>query len=232
MTHGNQHMEGVTMAKTEQVVASTLVKDFTLYPRTDVDSTHVSAMIQALETGVTLPPMLVEQQSLRIVDGFHRHAALQRVRGPDAEIDVILEAMTEAEIFERAMAANANHGRTFSPFDRARCIGRAEELGLERDAIAKALNMSRARVDDLYIRRYTADGQVLKRTMAHLAGKTATGKQMEANRRAGGMDQLFYIRQVIVLLESGAINWERPSVVDALGRLGDLLQETVREQVA
>src|SRR5688572_13414948 len=59
----------------ETIKASELVEDFDLYPRGDVDGTHVLSLVQALEAGVELPPIIACKKTKRIVDGFHRRRA-------------------------------------------------------------------------------------------------------------------------------------------------------------
>ena len=79
------------------------------------------------------------------------------------------------------------------------------------------------RLDDLYVARYTTDGVALKQTITHFAGKKSTGAIREVNLKVGGMNQAFYINQVIALLEHNAVDWNRKSVTDGLQKLGSLL---------
>jgi hypothetical protein len=79
-----------------------------------VDKQHVSALAQLAAS--TLPPVLVHQRTLRVIDGVHRvHAAI--LRG-DATIAAELIDCAEAEVFIRAVQANASHGLPLSLEDR------------------------------------------------------------------------------------------------------------------
>jgi hypothetical protein len=79
-----------------------------------IQKQHVSALAQLAPS--TLPPVLVHQRTLRVIDGVHRvHAAI--LRG-DATIAAELVDCAEAEIFIRAVQANASHGLPLSLEDR------------------------------------------------------------------------------------------------------------------
>lgn len=212
---------------TRTIKASRLVFDYSFYPREEIRSYHVRQIVEALEAGAMLPPIVVDRKSKRVVDGFHRVRAYQEIYGQDAKIPVILKTYeTESEMFAEAVALNATHGWGLTPYDRARAIARAEELKMEPAVIAKALNMTPEHLAELKATRmafYQMKPTMLKRTTAHLAGDELTEKQLEYNRRAGGMSQTFYINQVIAMLEADAVDWERETVVKALKHLHQLL---------
>ena len=218
------------MAKT--VSASALVEDYTLYPRAQVDAQHVREMVESLKAGGVLPPIIVDRATMRVVDGFHRLAALRRVYGADAEIPVVLNSyVSEADIFESAMRLNAAHGRNLTSYDKARAIYLASQLGIEKATIASALNLTLERVDHLQVNRMTADGVPLKYTMAHMAGTKLDEHQGRMNQRAGGMSPVFYINQVSALLDSGSLDLGNAKVMAALRRLDGAL-ESIRVTTA
>lgn len=79
-----------------------------------IDKRHVSALAQIDQSA--LPPVLVHQRTLRVIDGVHRvHAAI--VRG-EATIAAEFIDCDEGEIFIRAVQANSSHGRPLSLEDR------------------------------------------------------------------------------------------------------------------
>lgn len=205
------------------VKISELVKDPELYPRAGVDPVHVSAITHALKAGAQMPPLLVQKGSRRIIDGYHRAAALERIYGNDAEVKVNFSDVSDAEMFTEAMRSNNSHGRPLSPFDRARSITISRGLGLPDDVTATALNITRERLDAIVVDRLTADGQVLKRTLGHLAGTRISDAQAHYNKIAGGMNQLFYINQAIALIESDSIDWQNQAVAVAVRKLTELL---------
>lgn len=211
-----------------KLAVGSLLLDFNLYPRAEIDKYHVRELQAALEAGVTLPPLLVDTKSKRVVDGFHRVKAFLRLYGVTAKIECVLrDYLAENDMLRDAMALNSAHGRALSRYDKAHAIQLADGLGLSREDTAKALSMTVERVESLLLERTTASGEVLKRTMAHFAGDTLLPEQAAYNRGAGGMDQLFYIRQVIALVESNSIDWERHTVVSALRRLSEALEKAL-----
>jgi hypothetical protein len=217
--------------KQTKVKASKLVLDYTLYPREQIQSYHVGQIAEALEAGTVLPPIVVDRKSQRITDGFHRVKAYRKVFGKDAQIPAVFKDYeSEAEMFADAIVLNAAHGKNLTPYDRARCIARAEELNMAPDEVARALNMTVESLGELKAERlayFHAKPIVLKRTTAHLAGEELTDDQMEYNRRSGGMNQDFYINQLIGMLEADAVDWESEKVVGALKRLKELLDKSL-----
>lgn len=221
------------MKETAQTVKATaLVLDYDFYPREQIQSFHVSQMIEAMEAGVTLPPIVVDMKSKRVVDGFHRVRAYQKLYGRDATIPAIFKTYkTEADMFADGISLNTSHGRPLTPYDKARCIARAEELKMEPQLTAKALNMTPERLGELKASRiatYKMKPITLKRTMAHLAGEELTDEQYAYNLKAGGMNQTFFINQVIAMLEADAVDRDDKKTVKALKRLHDLLEETLK----
>ncbi len=215
-----------------KIKISKLVLDYNIYPRAEIKAFSVNQMVEAMEAGAILPPIKVDKKSKRVVDGFHRVRAYQKMHGPEAEIPAELkEYASEADMFAEAMALNVVHGSNLTPFDKARCLAKAEELKIETPLVARALNMTVESLSDLKASRlgyFQAKPIVLKRTLVHLAGEDLTEKQIEYNRQAGGMPCTFYINQLIAMLEAEAIEWKNEKVVYGLKRLHDLLDGALR----
>jgi len=189
---------------------SDLVLDFTLYPRHIVDGTHVAHLQEAIHAGAELPPILIDKKTKRIVDGVHRYKAHLRALGDEGTIRAEVQSFrSEAEMFLEAARRNAGHGRRLTTFDRLRCIQLATQLDINEDALAGALMIPVERVASLRVERMSKPAvrtevpTALKRTIAkNMAGKRLNKKQIEANRRLSGMRAVFYVNQVIHLLES------------------------------
>lgn len=207
------------------VPATELVQDFNLYPRAQIDDYHVREMANAMQAGVEFPAIIAERSTKRITDGFHRVRAWQRDGGPNVKVPVEFHVYeNEAALFTEAIRLNSAHGRNLTIYDKTRCLTLAEEYGIERSVAADALHITVERAEKLLVERVAATGEVLKRTMHHLAGKSVTAAQRAFNRdRAGGLDQLFYINQVIALLETDSMDWSRDNVVAGLRRLHEML---------
>ena len=130
--------------QTTKLKAIDLVMDWNLWPRQAaqrLDSTNVARMKEALRNGFSLPPVIVDKKSLRIIDGFHRTRAVLDLFGDDADIEAIVkEYKDEKEMFLEAGSTNHHHGLPMSPKDRAHFVSKARKMKIPWPAIAKALS--------------------------------------------------------------------------------------------
>ena len=105
--------------ETTKIKAIEAVYDWNIWPRQSVqklDSTNLARMKEALRTGFTLPPPVLNKKDNRIVDGFHRIEAHLKVFGEDAELDVILKDYpNDAEMILDSGAMNNQQGYRFLP---------------------------------------------------------------------------------------------------------------------
>ena len=210
----------------KRIKAASLVLDYNIYQRHELDDYHVREIKHAMEAGVEMPPVVADKVTKRVVDGFHRVTAALK-GDPNATILVTFqEYASDGELFQDSMQRNAGHGRNLTKYDKARCGILGQEFGLTPAQISTALNMTGARLTSLLLKRTAASGEVLKQTTAHFAGKAMTPAQERYSRRqAGGLDQLFYINQVVALVESGSVDLSREKVVAGLAKLRDLLAD-------
>lgn len=215
------------------VPLASLVLDFNLYPRGQVSAQHVHYLVEAIEADAKIPPIVICKSSRRIVDGFHRHRAYHRVLGDDGRIEVVeMTYDSEAALFVDAMRRNNSHGAALTKFDKTHCMLRAEELGITMDQLASALQITTESIGALKTNRvgrlWTTKAQIpLKRTIRHMAGKTLTAGQQEANDKLSGMNQAFYVRQLILLLKNDLVDTENELLMESLKTLHGLLEEHV-----
>lgn len=207
--------------------AAGLILDFDLYPRHDVDNHNIRCIVTAIEAGETMPPVVIDKKSKRVIDGFHRIKATLRTDG-DATIAVIEKSYkNDAAMFIDAMRLNANHGAKLDSHDRAHCCIVAERLKIPMDAVAGALHMPKEKLGGLRVCRTAKDssGQAvpLKRTMQHMAGQKLTRPQVAANERSSGMNQVFYANQIIDLIESKSLDRNDDKLLERLRHLHGLL---------
>ena len=219
-----------------EVSIAELILDFDLYPRTQIDSSHVRYMRIAHEGGTILPQPIIDKKSKRVIDGFHRISMYKRI-DKSMKIEVIEKNYaSDAEMFADAMRLNAHHGRNLSPFDRAHCIIRAESLGMTVEQIAGDLSMSVEAIGEMKLEKMgtmRSDGLrvtiPIKRTIQHMHGRQLTKRQFEANDRLGGMNQMFYVNQLIELIESDLLDKENEDLMARLQVLEDLLKAVIKE---
>ncbi len=212
-----------------------LVEDLSVYPRFQVDDQHVRALAEAIEAGCELPPVVVERKSKRIVDGFHRKRAYERVHGPDHKIEVALKTYpSEAELFLDAARLNSSHGRPMVACDYARTVQTARRLGVKDISIvARVLNITVKKLDGIVATRF-ARGTVdsikavpIKRTIQHMAGLDMTDEQVRANTKLSGQNQSFYANQLILLLETQMLDMSDDGLIERLRLLYELLEPVV-----
>ena len=216
-----------------KVSISKLVLDYNLYPRTQVDAYKVNEICEAMRANITMPPIIVEKKTMRVVDGFHRITAVRKLYGPNAKIEIILkEYASEVAVFCEAMSTNSSHGRGLDKYDKLHSAQIAVTLGMSRDSIACALNLTRQTLDGLLDERVSLEGEPLKLTMRHFSGKSMTEEQIAFNRGpAGGMAPLFYVNQIVGLLETNSINWDNERLVARLKYLVELLDKQLGVKV-
>jgi len=211
------------------VPLSALIEDFALYPRHQVDDVHVADLVYALQGGATLPAPIVDQATLRIVDGFHRTRAYKRHLGEEAKIQVDARTYeSEGELFLDAARLNAGHGRKLGRHDQVRVIYRARELGITDDQIAVTLNVPAERVAALEVRiAHGPAGEAVATKLGahHLGGRTVTGEQLEAIRRMRGARTGRLVKELMELIESGVANLDDPGIRQQLLVLAALIQQ-------
>ena len=232
----------------KKIEVSKLILDFNLYPRVQVDSQHAGYMVESLRAGLELPPVVVDEKSLRVIDGFHRVTAVKRFDKEKGTISAVFKKYSsEGEMFIDAMRYNATHGRTLTQYDRAHCILRAEELKLELDIVAGALSISVNKVKELRVHRIgefisgggssmkgkgrsamvkAKDHLVpiqLKRTIEHKAGEVLTEPQVKVNEKLSRMNQSFYVHQIVMLIESDLLDKKNEPLMEKLEHLYGLL---------
>jgi hypothetical protein len=211
-----------------------LVFDFSLYPRVEIDSQHVHYIRQAIKAGLKLPPIIIDKASKRIIDGMHRARAYRLEYGDDYKIQVEERTYdSEAAMFIEAMRLNAAHGRMLTTYDRAHCVLHAEQLKIEPEQIAEALHVTtevigklrRDRTGRLHAKAARGQSIPLKRTLRHKAGQQLTERQQAVNKKLGGMEQLFYANQLIMLFENDLVDVGNEQLVQALRHLGRLIRQ-------
>lgn len=228
---------------TETVPAHQLVRDFTLYPRPDVDSSHVAGMVEAMKAGIVLGAIVACRRTKRIADGFHRYEAHVRLHGPNAPIRVEWRDYAhDRDLYADAADLNAAHGRKLTSFDKVRIIARGRELGLTMNRLAAILRLTTERARDLLESRTATgpksapfattgeDGRTqiaLKGGNKHMAGKRLTQAQAEANEKSGGMSQQYFVNQVIAFLRADLLEPDNPNLFRSLEVLHGLIEEKV-----
>jgi len=213
-----------------------LVIDFELYPRGKVDSHHVGEIAYAIEAGTPMPPVIIDKKSKRVIDGVHRINAYRRLYDETHEIDCAeKEYKNDKEMFVDAMRYNSAHGRALSQHDKLHCILMAEKFKISTTVIAEALHITTDRIGALRSERVgTLSGSpiALKQTIRHMGGQKLTKEQVSANEKLGGMNALFYINQIILLIENDLIDTSNADLQKGLAALYEALGQFLERKAA
>ena len=216
-----------------RVKVGELIVDYNVYPRTTVDKVHISYLKEAEAAGHSIPPIVIDAKSKRIGDGVHRHHMYLSLYGPEHEIEVIERRYrSEAEFLADAIRMNAAHGKMLTRCDRVHCMLLAEQVNLSIDETAKALSMTVETLTELRLGRVattlTIPGQTgepvaLKRTIRHMAGRELTAAQVAANDKLSGMNAMFYVNQIILLIDHGLLDLTDVELITRLRHLAGLI---------
>ena len=214
------------MSKVSNIPPESLVLDYCLYPRHQIDPTNVTNITRAREAGIELPPVVAWSKNNKVTDGFHR--VTDALRNKLKTISALLKDYPdEAAALEDAFLLNA-HGKQLSSYDKARCIQLAANVGLEPERLAHALGMTMEKLENLKIRKTAIDPNVgiipIKATLRNFAGEKLEQKQVKGNQVAGGMSQVFYVNQVTNLIENKLVDRTDEKLMTKLAELYEKLK--------
>jgi ParB-like nuclease domain len=220
------------------ISVTSLVFDDSIYPRQNIDEMHIRGMMHAMEGGITLPPIIVERKSNRIVDGVHRyHSALRR--GAKKISGVFKVYKNDAELFREAAQLNSGVGLKLGTDDSLKVIAVCERLGIKEIEQAALLRTSISHIRTLRPRFATISGGALKRiglkaSVRHLSGQTISAAQGKAMQLAPGNSYLLLTNQLISAIENDFLPSAETHVAlwEKLQVLSDLLLKELKKLAA
>lgn len=221
-----------------------VVYDKSLYPRNSPNFAHIGTLINALQSGQGLPPMIVEKGTGRIIDGVHRWNAYKKLYGED--YDALVEERTYAddnEAWQDAVRLNAEHGLTYTEYDRTRILVEAEKRGITKEIVADLIHVPLNKVEKkilsstAQVRRTIGTGSdrknvkeqvALRTSLKGLAGKTLNKKQESANNR-GGLKAVYCASTLLELLDADLLDWCSKDTRLKLALLSEALVQKLAE---
>jgi hypothetical protein len=143
------------------------------------DKAHIKRLA---EIDTPLPPILVDEHTMRVIDGMHRLMAAS-LQGRDT-IDVIFFDGSEADIFVRAVQENVTHGLPLSQADRGAAAERIIEShpNMSDRAIGQIAGLAAKTVAS--IRKRSAVSAPQPNGRVGMDGKVRPLDWMEGRRRA------------------------------------------------
>lgn len=220
--------------KTKLLKIDTIICDYGFYPRSQIDEVTARQYADDMAMGANFPPIQVCSKTLRVIDGFTRLRAAEKCGKEEIECTLV-DVVDDQDFFSRAVAANTHHGKRYTPFDVRHIIQRSRELGMEVDKICGAVEITPAKYEDIVKGFASSRGSqetALKRTIRHMAGKKLTKRQTEANKKLSGMSQIFYVNQLIELIEADLLVVEDEALIARLSVLNGLLTELLHDRAA
>lgn len=206
----------------DRIAIGEIVLDESIYPRGSVNLLHIKRLQEALDGGAVLPPVIVERGTNRLVDGRHRYGAHHAKELAEIACEFRVYD-TEADLFADAIRLNAEHGIPLTYYDVKMSILRLQELGYTQDRISEAVRIRIDKVEDIIrgagVSVTTGQPIAIKGGLRHKAGQPLTDRQQEAMRHYAGGNVVFYIRQLINLLENDLWPAESVSVKSEMDRL-------------
>jgi hypothetical protein len=189
-----------------KMLLSDIKLDKKIYPRKTVSELNVGRLVAALSCGTKLPPVTVDANSNRLVDGWHRHAAYSKV-GAD-EIPVVKKTYaTEADLFADAVRLNSSHGEPLDSYSIQNAIIKLEKYGYTREQISLVIHRSVPKIEKIergFASNEKGEPVAVKGGLSHLAGAVLSDEQIKFNQDYGGTKALFYVRQLAQMLEANA----------------------------
>ncbi len=212
-----------------------LVLDFSLYPRNEISDATVGLLRDAYQAGASLPPVVIDGASSRIVDGFHRVKMYQSNGVDSVECDVRFYA-TELDLYIDAVKLNRGHGRAFDRYDINRIALRLQQWGITRELVSEIIRIPVAQIERIRVAETKTGHNVipLKTGLSHLQDRVLTKRQQGAVERYGGQQATFYARQILSLLEND-IYPTTPAFVESMNALTETwlrLREKVQTGIA
>jgi hypothetical protein len=236
-----------------------LVEDFEVYPRHTTDEVWVNQLAELLRSekqfdwqhGWQGGPVIVDERTLRIVDGWQRCRAARKVYGDTASIWVdVLQYASELDLFQAAADANTRHGRKLDHMDRVRIAVKLRELGATTAKVAVTLRMREREVVKLTLQtaevpagtpggitiRKLSNGSTsvgpaptvrtvlpTKRGARHLAGGVMTPNQAAGHSSLPGNDLGQVAWQLLKAIRGDLIDKANPKLMATLRDLRDEL---------
>jgi hypothetical protein len=199
--------------------------DDDVYPRQSINEANISRLKRALEAGAAVPPILLDEKTMILIDGKHRVLTYEKLK--QLQIPANLEAFkTKAAMLARAISENM-HGAALSAYDLSRCVIAAQRLGLTDTDLAYAMHSPVSYVEQIRTTKqaeWKKDTVPIKRTLHHLAQHKLTKKQLAGNKIACGLPCAAILKQAINLFENDLIDLSDALVMQRIQELKQWLK--------
>ena len=242
----------------KSIPASVLQEDEEIYPRLEVDPLHVSNLVEALRAGAKLPPVLVDQDTLTLIDGYHRVRAYKELWGENAQVPVQFKRYSSrAEMIRDAVEANVTHGLRLQAQDAIRSAWLLSKHGYDNAQISVIMRVTERKVERLIARVAYKPGTFTpldlmpgetaipkssvsvsdivptKRPTLHLSGKQLTEYQVDVHDRlVGGTNFTQMVRNLREAIDAELMPTHSKQLLQELELLRDAITRFLQNQEA
>jgi len=144
--HANK-LEEVAMSNTIRM--GDIIVDPTYQVRKKTSGHKVREYAEAMRNGDTFPAITIEADTYKIVDGFTRYEAYQRVYDPDRKVPAIVKSFDKpGDRIAYAAKRNMQNGYTLDQWERENVVVSLKAYGFKPEDIAPVVNWAVSRVDD------------------------------------------------------------------------------------
>lgn len=246
---------GERAKKTKEVAMSNTIRlgdvivDPTYQVRKSTSGHKVREYAEAMRHGDEFPAVTIEADTLKVVDGFTRIAAYQKVLTPDDKIPAIQKTFSKpGDRIAYAARRNMQNGYTLDQWERENVVAMLRSHGFTPDQIAPVVNWTVERVDNYVgvivsmgkrkktVKRDTPDEgntntvifetpsghhqAALKGGLNHLRGKTVPRSVAENIRdHYTGHSARFVARQLLYRINDDTVNVADRNEMDTLKEL-------------
>lgn len=192
------------------------------------DTHQSSRYAEAMRTGAKFPPMIVDQDSKRLVSGFHRYHAYRTVfDDPDHDVPVDEIAFTSTlEMLKFALEDNSRNSFPLTTFQIKSAIMKLKDMGEIDEEIARILGMTKERVlrfSGEYV-QVGSEKKPLKGGLKHLEGKKVSPEVYnDIETKASGWSCSFHAGQILTHIRNDTISHENPEQDEILVKLYEAL---------
>ena len=206
--------------------------DNSIYPRINWSWQTSYDYAMSMKAGAEFPPITVAkvENKFLLVDGKHRLEALKMNKEQYVSADV-LEGLSTNDIYIEAVKRNINHGRHFSPQDKANIIVKLKDMRLDIGDISQLIRIPLDKIERFTMDRMTntVSGQtvILKAPSMNLKGVIVEDNFMEIQKPFSANGQGNILDQFITLLENNILNLNNQTIRIRLVKIKDLLDGIV-----
>jgi len=209
-----------------------IVLDEEIYPRNQYFWQVAYDYSESMKTGVKFPKIAVAKvgNAFILVDGKHRLEAYKILKQKSIAVEVLI-GLNKKQIFEEAVKRNIAHGKTLSVQEKLSVALKFRDMNYTLDKVSKLIQIPVGKLKDLLSRRLfnsiTGEEIVLKRPFEDISRSASNDMAKEdiemAQKEFFGRKQEAVISELIVLIETKAINLKNKKVFAKLRKLKSLL---------